>query len=81
MFRTVFSSIIRSLRQYIQHQVYVVLVLRLLASKQPQDRFRSLSVRVKFMMRESGAEGFSPLTSVVPRRHHFVHQFSILISL
>jgi len=38
MFRTVFSSIIRSLRLYIQHQVYVIQVLRLLASKQPQNR-------------------------------------------
>jgi hypothetical protein len=33
MFRTVFPSIIRSLRLYIQHQVYVVQVLWLLASK------------------------------------------------
>jgi len=32
MFRTVFSSIIRSLRLYIQHQVYVIQVLCLLAS-------------------------------------------------
>jgi len=31
MFRTVFPSIIRSLRLYIQHQVYVVKVLWLLA--------------------------------------------------
>jgi len=30
MFRTVSPSIIRSLRLYIQHQVYVVQVLRLL---------------------------------------------------
>jgi len=37
MFRTVFPSIIRSLRLYIQHQVYVVKVLWLLASKQPQN--------------------------------------------
>ena len=33
MFRTVFPSIIRSLRLYIQHQVYVIQVLWLLASK------------------------------------------------
>jgi hypothetical protein len=32
MFRTVFSSIIRSLRLYIQHQVYVIEFLWLLAS-------------------------------------------------
>jgi hypothetical protein len=32
MFRTVFSSIIRILRLYIQHQVYVIQVLWLLAS-------------------------------------------------
>ena len=31
MFRTVFPSIIRSLRLYVQHQVYVVPVLWLLA--------------------------------------------------
>ena len=34
MFRTVSPSIIRSLRRYIQHQVYVIQVLWLLASKQ-----------------------------------------------
>jgi len=34
MFRTVFPSIIRSSRLYIQHQVYVKQVLWLLASKQ-----------------------------------------------
>jgi hypothetical protein len=34
MFRTVFPSITRSLRLYIQHQVYVIQVLWLLASKQ-----------------------------------------------
>jgi len=39
MFRTVFPSIIRSLRLYIQHQVYVIQVLWLLASKQPQNLF------------------------------------------
>ena len=33
MFRTVFPSIIRILRLYIQHQVYVIPVLWLLASK------------------------------------------------
>ena len=38
MFRTVFPSIIGSLRLYIQHQVYVIQVLQLLASKQPQNR-------------------------------------------
>ena len=39
MFRTVFPSIIRSLRQYIQHQVHVTQVLWLLASKQPQNLY------------------------------------------
>ena len=50
MFRTVFSFIIRSLRLYIQHQVYVIQVLWLLvsghemehlvpASKQPQNLY------------------------------------------
>ena len=37
MFRTVSPSIIRSLRLYIQHHVYVIQVLWLLASKQPQN--------------------------------------------
>ena len=36
VFRTVSPSIIRSLRLYIQHEVYVIQVLWLLASKQPQ---------------------------------------------
>jgi len=36
MFPTVSPSIIRSLRLYIQHQVYVIDVLWLLASKEPQ---------------------------------------------
>jgi len=39
MFRTVSPSIIRSLRLYIQHQVYVRQVLWLLASKQPQNLY------------------------------------------
>jgi len=39
MFRTVFPSIIRSLRLYIQHHVYVIQVLWLLASKQPQNLY------------------------------------------
>ena len=34
MFRTLSPSIIRSLRLYIQHQVYVIQVLWLFASKQ-----------------------------------------------
>jgi hypothetical protein len=37
MFRTVFPSIIRSLRLYIQH--HTILVLWLLASKQPQNLY------------------------------------------
>jgi len=39
MFLTISPSIIRSLRLYIQHQVYVIQVLWLLASKQPQNLY------------------------------------------
>jgi hypothetical protein len=39
LFRTVFPSIIRSLRLYIQHQVHVIYVLWQLASKQPQNLY------------------------------------------
>jgi len=40
MLRTVSPSIIRSLRLYIQHQVYVIQVLWLLfCSKQPQNLY------------------------------------------
>ena len=39
MFETVSPSIIRSLRLYIQHQVYVIQVLWLLTSKQPQNLY------------------------------------------
>jgi len=39
MFRTVSPSIIRSLSLYIQHQVYVIQVLWLLASKQPHNLY------------------------------------------
>ena len=39
MFRMVSPSIVRSLRLYIQHQVYVMQVLWLLASKQPQNLY------------------------------------------
>jgi hypothetical protein len=39
MFRTVSPSIIRSLRLSIQHQVYVIQVLWLFASKQSQDLY------------------------------------------
>ena len=35
MFRTVSRSIVRNLRLYIQHQVYDIQVLWLLAGKQP----------------------------------------------
>ena len=42
MFPTVSPYIIRSLRMYIQHQVYVIQVLWLLASKQPQDLYLHL---------------------------------------
>jgi hypothetical protein len=39
MFRTVSQSIIRSLRLYIQHQVYVIQVLWLLASGNEMKHF------------------------------------------
>ena len=40
MFRAVSPSIIRSLRLYIQHQVYVIQILWLLAAnKQPQNLY------------------------------------------
>jgi len=39
MFRMVFPSIIRSIRLYIRHHVYVTQVLCLLASKQPQNLY------------------------------------------
>jgi len=39
MFWTVSPSIIMSLRLYIQRQVYVIHVLWLLASKQPQNMY------------------------------------------
>jgi hypothetical protein len=39
MLRTVSPSIIRSLKLYIQHQIYVIQVLWLLASKQPQNLY------------------------------------------
>jgi len=42
MFRTVSPSIIRSLRLYIQHQVYVIQVLWLLASMQPQNLYGTM---------------------------------------
>jgi len=39
MFRTVSPSVIKSLRLYVQHQVYIIKVLSLFASKQPQDLY------------------------------------------
>jgi hypothetical protein len=39
MFRTVSPSIIRSLRLYIQHQVYVIQVLLLLDRQPPQNLY------------------------------------------
>jgi len=39
MFRTVFPSIIRRLRLYIQRQVYVIQVFWRLASKHPQNLY------------------------------------------
>jgi len=39
MFRTVSPSIIRSLGLYVQHQVYTIQVLWLLASMQPQGLY------------------------------------------
>jgi len=44
MFLTVFPSIIRSLRLYIQHQVYDIQVLWPLASKQPQPIYITYTV-------------------------------------
>jgi hypothetical protein len=44
MFQAVFLSIIRSLRLYIQHQIYVVQILWLLASK--QDTFWKFRVDI-----------------------------------
>jgi hypothetical protein len=43
MFRTVFLFIIRSLRLYIQHQVYVIQVLCLLASGNEMEHHVSAS--------------------------------------
>jgi hypothetical protein len=42
MFRTFFPSIIRSLRLYIHHQVYVVQVLWLIANKQLQNMYNMM---------------------------------------
>jgi hypothetical protein len=53
MFRTVSPSIIRSLRMYIQHQVYVIQVLWLLASKQPQN-LNDMMLYVQSLTREGG---------------------------
>ena len=39
MFRTVSPSIIRSIRLYIQHQVYAIQVVWLLASKQSRNLY------------------------------------------
>jgi len=39
MFRAVSPSIIRRLRLYIQHHVYVIQVVWLLASKQPHNLY------------------------------------------
>jgi len=39
MFRTVCPSIIRSLRLYLQHQLYVIQVLWLLTNRQPQNLY------------------------------------------
>jgi len=62
MFRTVSPSIIRSLKLYIQHQVYVMQVLWLLASKQPQNLYVKLKVKVKLSLCMSrGGRGINPL--------------------
>jgi hypothetical protein len=39
MFRTISPTIIKSLNLYIQHQVYVIHILWLLTSKQPQNLY------------------------------------------
>ena len=45
MFRTVFPSIIRSLRLYLQHQVCVIQVLWLLASGNETEQFHLVPAR------------------------------------
>jgi len=42
MFRAVFPSVIMSLRLYIQHHIYVIQVLWLLASKQSKESVRHI---------------------------------------
>ena len=42
MFRTVFPSNIRSLRLYIQHQVYIIKVLQLLASGKEMEQTKGI---------------------------------------
>jgi len=39
MFRTISPTIIKSLNLYLQHQVYVIQILWLLTSKQPQNLY------------------------------------------
>jgi len=54
MFRTISPSIIRSLRLYIQHQVYLIQFLWLLASKQPQNLYGMMySLRLLMMDRKT----------------------------
>jgi len=47
MFRTVSPSIIRSLRLYIQHQVYVIQVIMYVQSLTPDDERRDRPKRVE----------------------------------
>ena len=53
MFQTVSPSIVRSLRLYKQHQVYVIQVLWPLASKQPQNLF-GMMLHVQYQTPDDG---------------------------
>jgi len=55
MFRTVSPSIIRSLRLYIQHQVYVIQVLWLLASGNEMELRRCCTYSLRLLMMDGEA--------------------------
>ena len=57
MFRTVFQSVIRSLRLYIQHQVYVIQFLWLL----DVERFRKEISGQNFVLNRSGGFGMKKM--------------------
>jgi len=54
MFRTVFSSTIRSLRPYVQHQVHVIQVLWLLASWTEMEHVVLSQNKINLRYRGSG---------------------------